>query len=209
MRLTRLVFNTTTMMVFVLLLIIIFGGLLAYTAIYGSMDVDRLEIIVPVLAVLTGYLISTGTQISRDRVDRAKQFVEARRNDESFREAADHTWRRIREVYGENPKQSIPVITSVSDDILRDVATVADIYEEMAILIKYNHVDEDLLYDYFGNPVIRFFAFYSVEILQFRTISFEYDGLKVTTAAEYIELEWLYKRWLPRYNSWVKSLEKE
>lgn len=207
MSLTRLVFNTTTMMVFVLLMIGLFGGLLGYTAIYGSMDVDRLEIIVPVLAVLTGYLISTGTQISRDRVDRAKQFVEARRNDEAFKRAADHTWRRIREVHGEKTPSNDTVITTVSENILDDIAIVADIYEEMAILIKYKHVDEDLLYDYFGNPVIRFFAFYSAEINQFRKIEFEFDGLKVTTAAEYIELEWLYKRWLPRYSSWVSSLK--
>lgn len=207
MSLTRLVFNTTTMMVFVLLMIGLFGGLLVYTAIYGSMDVDRLEIIVPVLAILTGYLISTGTQISRDRVDRAKQFVEARRNDDEFKQAADNTWRRIREVHGENTPSSDTIITTVSENILDDVSVVADIYEEMAILIKYNHVDEDLLYDYFGNPVIRFFAFYSSEIYHFRDVEFDFGELKITTAAEYIELEWLYNRWLPRYNSWVDSLK--
>lgn len=159
------------------------------------------------MALSGGYLLTSGIQMYRDWLERAIKFLENARQDTPFQKASEKTWEVLRRRSELGTDDGYAYLYENERDYLNDIAIVADLYEEMATMINNNLANESLLYDYYGNPLVRFFGGFREEITKFRSVRVELaDGTELTTEEEYVQIERLYRRWLERHNQVIEKM---
>jgi len=182
-------------------------GLFVLFTIPVSIYFEINHFVVSSLALSGGYLLTSGIQMYRDWLERAIKFLENTRQDSAFQKASEKTWEVLRRRSELGADDGFAYVYENERDYLNDIAIVADLYEEMATMINNNLANENLLYDYYGNPLVRFFGGFREEIQKFRSVRVELsDGTELTTEEEYVQIERLYPRWLDKHNQVIEKM---
>jgi hypothetical protein len=165
---------------------------------------------------ISGFLFTAAIKFHSEMRDRAFEFlVEQRRNDQLFKDASLHISIHFRL----NPNLSINDVKQLwrstenyETKLRNDILTVGNVFETIAISIRHKEVHEGLLQDFYAGilvsyyeklkdsylPVIRNYPHLDEPLLG--------NGERIEI---FCDLDWLYRRWKPRYDGLKLRLHDE
>jgi hypothetical protein len=146
-------------------------------------------------AAIAGYLYTSAVNLHTQRKDEAFQFLTRVDHSESFLRAIGNVNRFFESNEALSQEQIIEIVTPGGSEKFRtiqdDIRRVANFYEEMAIAIKYGHVQEELLEEFYSGLLIKFYESFKNFLPELRKLKKREDL--------YCNVVALHSHWLPKY----------